>query len=81
MWRHRLAVAASPDSFSLAIAHEQVNGEIEVLYQRLATTSYLPLQRWFRQPLPLLLQQPLVFKKDWIYMVQSFHASNMEEDG
>jgi len=73
MWRHRLEVATTPDSFSLATAHEQLNTEIRALFLRLSNTSYAPLQRWFRQPLALLLQQPLAFKQDWIAMVRSFN--------
>jgi hypothetical protein len=72
MWKHRLEVAAQPNSFSIALAHENVNGEIQQLYQCLANTNHAPLQRWFRQPMFLLQQQPLAFKQDWICMVRSF---------
>lgn len=72
MWRHRLAIAATPDSFSLALEHEQANTEMHTLYVQLSRTDYPPLQRWFRQPINTLLHQPLAFKKDWIFMVRSF---------
>lgn len=72
LWRHRLQVAASPDSFSLALAHDQTNEEIQALYLGASCSIISPLQRWFQQPLPLLLQQPLAFKQDWIVMVRSF---------
>jgi hypothetical protein len=58
LWRHRLQVAATPDSFSLSLAHDHINEEIRALY--------------FRQPLPLLLEQPMAFKQDWIVMVRLF---------
>jgi hypothetical protein len=72
LWRHRMEVSATPDSFSVAIANDQVNAEIRVLYNRLCQSVYPPLRRWFRQPLPSLLQQPLAFKHDWLFMVRSF---------
>ena len=72
LWKHRTAIAHSPDSFSLALAHDQINEEIRALYLGTHHTIYPPLQRWFRQPLTNLLQQPLAFKQDWIVMVRSF---------
>ena len=74
LWRHRLQVAASPDSFSLSLAHEQLNNTIRALYARLSTTTYHPLKRWFRQPQAVVLLQTLAFKQDWVTMVQSFHG-------
>ena len=72
-------VATSPrscdytlDSFSLAAAHDQINAEIWTTYLLLSDSTYEPLQRWFRQPLNSLLQQPLDFRQDWMFMVQSF---------
>ena len=72
LWRHRMEVAAQPDSFSLALAHENINEEVRVVYQQYSSSTYQPLRRWFQQPLHLLLQQQLTFKQDWLVLVQSF---------
>ena len=73
LWRHRLQVASSPDSVSLALYHEQINRDIRAVYGQLSTTTYRPLRRWFQQPLTMVLHQPLAFKQDWLTMVRSFH--------
>jgi hypothetical protein len=72
LWRHRMEVATTKDSFSLALAHDHMNVTIRDLYDRYSTSTYPPLQRWFQQPLIFVLQQPLSFKEDWISMVTSF---------
>jgi hypothetical protein len=72
LWRHRLEVAASPNSFSLARAHEQINIEIQLAYANMPAALHPPLQRWFRQQLAMVLQETLTFKKDWLAMVRSF---------
>ena len=73
LWRHRLQVASSLDSFSLSLAHDQLNHTIRALYDRSSNTTYSPLQRWFRQPRDMVLSQTLAFKQDWVTMVNSFH--------
>lgn len=72
LWRHRMEVAATSDSFSVARAHARLNIEIHILYNVLSTTTYPPLQRWFRQPVAIVCQQSLSFKQDWLSMVRSF---------
>ena len=72
LWRHRMEVSSTPDSFSLSRAHEQINASIRALYAQNVGSEHPPLQRWFQQPLHILLQQPLSFKEDWTSMVHSF---------
>ena len=78
LWRHRMEIAATSDSFSLALAHEKANQEIQDAYNQFATSPYPPLQRWFRQPLAMVTNQHLTFKHDWLRMVQCFtrHQNN-----
>ena len=77
LWRHRMQVAASPDSHSLALLHGRTNQDIRHLYRQLSRTTYPPLRRWFQQPQDSLLHQPLAFKQDWILLVRSFHDPNV----
>lgn len=74
LWRHRLGVAATPDSFSLARAHESINVAIQDAFTRLSASNYQPLRRWFKQPIHVVQQQHLAFKQDWLSMVQSFNV-------
>ena len=67
-----MEIAATQDSFTLALAHDHMNITICALYEQFATSTYPPLRRWFHQPLTSLLQQPLSFKQDWISMIHSF---------
>ena len=79
LWRHRMEVSATPDSFLLSATHDRLNISIRTLFDQLATSPYPPLRRWFQQPLEFVLQQPLSFKEDWISMVQSFSVLPMNE--
>ena len=73
LWRHRrMEVASKPDSFSISLAHEQANQAIQDAYDRFRHSAYPPLQRWFRQPLPMVTNQHLTFKHDWLLMVNCF---------
>ena len=76
LWRHRIGIAATTDSFSLALAHDRINADICRAYNDFSTSTYPPLRRWFQQPLPVLLGQHLTFKQDWLLMVLSFRAQH-----
>jgi len=74
LWRHRMKVANEPESFTIAREHERLNAAITIEYQRLSGTRLPPLRRWFRRPLPHLLQQNLAFKQDWLHVVRAFQS-------
>ena len=74
LWRHRVEIASSPDSFSLAILHDQINIQIQAAYEAGSDSRHPPLQRWLRQPLQTVLHQNLTFKQDWLCMVRCFQA-------
>jgi hypothetical protein len=81
MWRHRMEIAATSDSFVLATSHESINIEIQEKYRTLQGSYHLPhLRRWFRQPVQVVLQQTLTFKQDWLTMVRSFQAQDNHHD-
>ena len=73
LWKHRMKIASTSDSFSLALAHDRINLEIQTTYDQYSASDYPPLRRWFRQPVQSLLLQPLSFKQDWLTMVRCFH--------
>ena len=45
LWRHRMEVSTTPNSFSLAHANDRINAEIQATYARLSGSTYPPLRR------------------------------------
>lgn len=69
MWKDRYRVLQSPDSATLAAAHEGLDVAIQDAYEAYATSPTPPLARWFSKPRDDVLVRSLDFKHRWLEMV------------
>lgn len=72
LWKHRMEIAKTPDSFSLAHENALLDAVVTADYHRLHDSHPPQLDRWFRFTLQNLLNFPLSYKQEWLDMVRSF---------
>ena len=77
MWDHRCSVRQSPLDQHEAEEHVSINAIIRNEFCQGTTGWRLQDRRWFHRTFPLLIQETLTYKRQWVSHVETIRSRNL----